>query len=305
LTEPARFDAASASRVTALVVLLLGVCALSFTPIGMRLSTVDPAAAGFWRLTFALPFLALPLAMPATRQGLGRPTPLLLAAGLFFALDLGFWHTSLTMTSVANATTLGNMSQVFVVIGAWILLRERPRRLFVAGVALALFGVWAMATAKGGYQGSNPRLGDLTALAAAFWYGGYILAIRYVRSGVSATGVILWSSLVGAPLLLVAALVMGEQIIPTSAGGWAACVGLGFAHFIGQGAIAWALGRLPAATAAVVILVQPVIVAVLGLIIFGEGLAALQVVGGLMALAGVVLAQLAGARRVSQGEGAR
>lgn len=291
-----RFDAASASRLQALGVLVLGAVWLAFTPIFMRLSGVDPAAAGFWRLTFALPFLALPLAIPASRAGLGRPTLALLGAGVFFALDLGFWHTGVKLTSVANATTLGNLSQVFVVIGAWILFRERPKGLFLAGLALALAGVWTMATAKGGAGGIDPLTGDLMSIAGAFWYGCYFLTVRHARAGVSATGVMLWTSLIGAPLLLIAALAMGEKIIPTTPGGWAACVGMGLVHFLGQGAVAWALGRLPAATAAVVILLQPVIAAVLGLVLFAEGLGAFQIVGGLMALAGVVLAQLAAAR---------
>ena len=34
--------------------------------------------------------------------------------------------------------------------------------------------------------------------------------------------------------------------------------GLGLAHVFGQGSIAWALGRLPASTASVTVLVQPV-----------------------------------------------
>jgi drug/metabolite transporter (DMT)-like permease len=295
-----RFDAASATRLQALGALMLGACALAFTPIFMRLSGVDPAAAGFWRLTFAIPFLALPLALPASRQGLGRPSLLLLGAGVFFALDLGFWHTGVKLTSVANATTLGNLSQVFVVIGAWILFRERPRGLFLAGLALALAGVWTMATAKGGAGGIDPLTGDLMSIAGAFWYGCYFLTVRHARAGVSATGVMLWTSLTGAPLLLLVALAMGEKILPTSAGGWAACAGMGLVHFLGQGAIAWALGRLPAATAAVVILLQPVMAAVLGLVLFHEGLGAIQILGGLMALAGVVIAQLAAGRTASR-----
>lgn len=292
----ARFDAGSATRLQALGVLVLGALALAFTPIFMRMSGVDPSAAGFWRLFFALPFLALPLAWPATRKGIGRLSPVLLGAGVFFALDLGFWHTGVKLTSVANASTLANLSQVFVVIGAWMLFRERPRALFLAGLALALIGVWAMATAKGGAGGVDPLAGDLASIGAAFWYGCYILTVRHARGGASASGVMLWTSLIGAPLLLAAAMLMGEKIIPTSAGGWAACVALGFVHFVGQGAIAWALGRLPAATAAVVILLQPPLSALMALALFHEPLAAMQILGGLLALAGVVLAQLASAR---------
>ena len=64
--------------------------------------------------------------------------------------------------------------------------------------------------------------------------------------------------------------------------------------------IAWALGRLPAATASVVVLVQPVLSAILGWLIFTEPMAPLQILGGAAALAGVVLAQIAAARAPAQ-----
>jgi drug/metabolite transporter (DMT)-like permease len=64
-------------------------------------------------------------------------------------------------------------------------------------------------------------------------------------------------------------------------------------HVTGQGSIAWALGKLPTALTAVVVLVQPVTAALLGWVIFHEAIGPLQAVGGLMALAGVALAQAA------------
>jgi drug/metabolite transporter (DMT)-like permease len=64
-------------------------------------------------------------------------------------------------------------------------------------------------------------------------------------------------------------------------------------HVAGQGSIAWALGRLPAEVASVVVVVQPVVAAVLGWLVFNELFGAWQAVGGAIALAGVVLAQWA------------
>jgi len=61
-------------------------------------------------------------------------------------------------------------------------------------------------------------------------------------------------------------------------------------------AIAWALGKVPAAVASVVVLAQPVLTAVLGWLIFAESMTPLQVLGGALALAGVAVAQLAAAR---------
>jgi drug/metabolite transporter (DMT)-like permease len=110
--------------------------------------------------------------------------------------------------------------------------------------------------------------------------------------------VMLWSCLVGAPPLLLTALAMREQILPATILGWSAVVGLGLAHVFGQGSIAWALGRLPASTASVTVLVQPVVAGLLAYLIFSEVLTPLQAAGGALALLGVVVAQQAPARAV-------
>ena len=126
-----------------------------------------------------------------------------------------------------------------------------------------------------------------------------MLCVRKARFRQGAVQIMLWSSALGAPLLLVAALLLHERLAPITAAGWWACAGLGAVHVTGQGAITWALGRLPAATASVIVLVQPVIAAILGWIIFAEPMTPLQTAGGLLALAGVVLAQIAAAKRAS------
>ncbi len=178
-----------------------------------------------------------------------------------------------------------------------MILRERPRRLFLAGLALALAGGWAIAAARVSGPGLDPPLGDAFGAGTALWYAGYMLVVRRARAVQSASRIMLWSSAVGAPILLLVALGLGERVVPATPGGWLACLGLAAVHVTGQGAIAWALGRLPAAVASVVILVQPVVAAVLGWLIFGEAMTGVQMLGGMVALAGVVLAQLAAARR--------
>jgi drug/metabolite transporter (DMT)-like permease len=145
--------------------------------------------------------------------------------------------------------------------------------------------------------GPAPHIGDILSASTAIWYALYFIAVRAARLARPTLSVMLWSCLVGAPLLLVAAFALREQILPATALGWAAAVGLGFAHVFGQGSIAWALGRLPASTASVTVLVQPVIAAVIAYFLFGETLTPLQAAGAAVALAGIVIAQQAPARR--------
>jgi drug/metabolite transporter (DMT)-like permease len=291
LTEAA-IQPTGAHRWQAVAALVFGACVIGFSGILVRLTETGPVAAGFWRLAVALPALAV-----ITRRSsgtLGRPSRIALVAGVMFALDLGFWHEGIKYTSVASATVLSNLTPVVVTAFAWIFLKQRPRALFLAAVAVALAGVWMMAVGRsGGGHLVNARLGDLFSILTALWYALYFLAISEGRKREGASRLMFWSGMVGAPLLLIVSALLGEQITPLSAAGWAACAGLGLVHVAGQGSIAWGLGRLPTSTASVVVLVQPVVAAWLGWLLFGEALGPVQAAGAAVALAGVVLAQWA------------
>jgi drug/metabolite transporter (DMT)-like permease len=274
----------------ALQALTAGACVIGAAGILVRLADVGPAAAGAWRLLFALPVLAA--LATRTSGGTGGPSRLAALAGVAFALDLGFWHYGLAHTSVAKATVLTNLTPVVVAAVAWLAFGQRPTRVFLAAVALAVSGAWIMAAARGsGTVGPNPLLGDVLSTTTALWYALYFLAMSAARRRDAAMRVMFWSTITGAPLLLSCAWLLDEPLVPASAGGWVVCVALGIVHVAGQGLIAWALGRLPAATASVTVLVQPVVAAVLGWMIFGERLGLWQFVGAAVALSGVLLAQ--------------
>ncbi|WP_292045275.1 DMT family transporter [Brevundimonas sp.] len=115
--------------------------------------------------------------------------------------------------------------------------------------------------------------------------------MKAARATAGAMRVTFWATLLGAPLLLIVSLALGEDIVPASAAGWGACLAMGVMHVFGQGGVAWALGRLPASVTAVTILVQPVVAGLLGWWVFGETLTPIQALGGALVLGAVVLAQ--------------
>lgn len=284
------------ARWAGLAALVGGACIIGLAPILVRFAEAGPSAIGFWRIFFALPILA---AM-SRRTGPGAfapPSRAVLLAGVMFALDLIFWHYGIAYTSVANATVLANLTPLIVTAIAWVVFKQRPKRLFLLAVAVAISGAWIMAAAKGGAPGKAPLLGDLSSASTAVWYALYMLAVGRARQVDGAIRVMFWSSLSALPILLGAAVLLHEPLLPAGPAGWAACVGLGVVHVTGQGSIAWALGRLPTSTASVVVLVQPVVAALLGWLLFAEALGPWQAVGGAVALAGIVLAQWASRTR--------
>jgi len=281
----------SDGRARAVTMLVVGASVIGLAPILVRLSGAGPAATGFWRLLFSLPLLALPSL--TTPNGLSGTSRFGVMAGAAFALDLAFWHYGIANTSVAKATVLTNLTPLVVTAAAWLFFHVRPALLFLVAVVASVTGAAVMALSKDlGVTGPNPLLGDTLSAVTSIWYALYFLAMSEARRRQGATAVMFWSSLTGVPVLLAIAWLLGERVIPATAGGWAACAALGVVHAGGQGSIAWALGRLPAATASVTVLVQPVVTTALGALLFREFLSTWQAAGAALALGGVVLAQV-------------
>ena len=278
----------------ALGALLVGASCIALSPIFVRLSEAGPTATAFWRVALAVPALWI-LVFFRNHPASGNPsrkTFLLFAAGLAFAGDLAFWHTSIKLTSVANSTLLANLASIFVTLAAWTFLRQRPSALFLAGLAAALAGV-AMLVQTSLQFSSTGLLGDALGVVTAMFYAAYILAVKGLRDrGETALRLMAITSTLTAFILFPVALASGEQMLPHSAYGWAILLGLALiSHAAGQGLIAYALAHLPATFSSVGLLLQPVIAAFFAWTLLGEPLVMLQIIGGVVVLAGIYLAR--------------
>ena len=277
----------------ALGALLIGAACIALSPIFVRLSEAGPTATAFWRVALAVPFLwSFYLLKAKSHASYSGKWLLILAAGLAFAGDLAFWHTSIKLTSVANSTLLANLASIFVTLAAWMFLRERPTGVFLAGLAAALAGV-AMLVKTSLEFSPTGFVGDALGLVTAMFYAAYILAVKGLRDrGETALRLMAVTSTLTAVILLPVALASGEQLLPHSAYGWTILLGLALiSHAAGQGLIAYALAHLPATFSSVGLLLQPVIAAVFAWTLLAEPLVPLQIAGGVVVLVGIYLAR--------------
>ena len=280
-------------RASALFALFAGATCIALSPIWVRVSDVGPTASAFWRVALAVPLLWTALAF-APRAATAAPRPqwlLLAAAGLAFVGDLAFWHWSIQFTSVANSTLLANLASIFVTLAAWLLWRRKPSGMFLVGLALALGGVLLLVRSSLRFS-STALLGDGLGVVTAMFYAWYLLSVKSLRDrGAATLHLMAVTTTLTAVLLCPVALASGEAMLPASTTGWLILLGLAWiSHSAGQGLIAYALAHLPAAFSSVGLLFQPVMAAVFAWALLGEPLAALQVAGGAVVLAGIYLA---------------
>jgi drug/metabolite transporter (DMT)-like permease len=80
--------------------------------------------------------------------------------------------------------------------------------------------------------------------------------------------------------------------MPQSATGWLVLAGLALIpHIAGQSLIAYGFAHLPAAFSSVSLLLQPVLAALYAWVLLGEAVGPVQILGGLVVLAGIYLAR--------------
>lgn len=299
----ARARTARRAERIALAALLAGACAIAFAPIFVRLSELGPSATAFWRVAFAAPALLFWLLAENRRLGPAARHPktardywLLVLAGFCFAADLAFWHWSIKLTSVANSTLLANFTPLFVTPLAWLLFDERIRPAFLIGLLMAVGGA-ALLMGQSLTLSLDHILGDALGIVTAAFYGSYLLIVSRLRSVFSTATLMTWSAIITAIFLWPVALASGETLIATTAYGWTVLLGLALlSHSGGQSLIAYAFAHLPASFSSVALLLQPAVAALLAWIVFAEPLGPLQATGGVVVLAGIVLARRASLR---------
>lgn len=280
---------------------LTGAVAIAFTGVLVRLASVEPATAAFWRCAYALPVLGALALFERRRHGpLDRRTCLLAAiAGVLFAADLELWHHSIAAVGAGLSTVVANLQVVVVGIVAWAVLGERPSARVLAAVPAALAGIVLISgVGTSDAYGDNPRLGVFYALLTALSYAGFLLVIREAGRDLRPPAARLFYATLSCALALalIGALLDELSLKPEwPAHGWLLTLALS-GQVLGYLAIAASLPHLPALVTSILLLVQPVLSVVLAALIVDERPSAAQILGVGLVVAGIVVATTGGRR---------
>lgn len=255
------------SRGTLLGVIGAALFAISTSGPLIVASGMDKPAVGFWRVLIAGSIQIL-IATALERGALFaiRPRDLLLAvtAGTILGLHYFTWMLSLDYTSVTSSTVLATTNPLWVALGAWAFLREKTSALTWAAIGIGIVGAVLLALADAAPAGTDPWsrraiFGDFLALLGALTSSATLLMARALRARIPAATYVGLTSLSAAPALLLCGLALGSSFVPDTgrAAGLVLAVAL-LPHLVGNTALNWLLGWLPAPRVALVILGEPV-----------------------------------------------
>ncbi len=289
----------------AYLALSLGLIIIGFSAIFVRTANAPGPVVIFYRMLFGTLIMTIPFARnlrkipPLPKRGI----VLAIVAGAFFGADSAAWSSGVVLSGATIPTLFVNTNPLWVGIGAWLLFKERLSAGFWIGLIIALSGA-ALVLGINISSDMNINQGAYLGLLAAVFYGAYFLVAQRGRVHLDAISFFWIGTLSTAIFLLLTSLILRHPLsgFPTSS----------WINFVFQGLLlqaggwmllSYAQGYLPASLVSPTLLGQPVVTAIVAGPLLGESLRSMDILGGLIVLAGIFIVHRSRNKQISRLEG--
>lgn len=233
-------------------------------------------------------FMMLPVLAPAVWRQARRFTrlDLLFYRGVFGGTAVLLYFLAIEHLPVGIATLLNYSSPVFSIVFAALFLSERIDRRLVLPFVAAIIGM-ALAAGGGAHHGEPLRFGvwEAAGLASSVLSGAALAAIRAARRTESSWAI--YASFTACGLAVTAPFGLAH-FRPPSPRAWLLLAAIGATSVAGQLLMTYAYRWVTNLQAGVFSQLTVVLSIVLGVAFLGDRLTPLQLVGSLLALAGVL-----------------
>jgi drug/metabolite transporter (DMT)-like permease len=242
------------------------------------------AAGAFWVIVAARRARGASSAPPARRVVLAG----LAMGAIGYAAQSGGYFGALTRIDASLTALLLYVYPALVFLGALALGRDHVDRRRVVALLLATGGAALVLAGSG--TGDLDALGVALGLGAAVAYAVYILVADSITRHIDAFHVSALIATGAACTLWAAGLVSGSLDLGFDAGGWGWIAGLAlFSTVLPISAFLAGLPKVGPATGSIVSTVEPMVSVGMAMVWFGERLGVVQIAGGALVLAAVVL----------------
>lgn len=244
-----------------------------------HLSALTFAVYRLW-LGAALLFLALLVGRRRITWGHARAA---VPAGMLFGVQIAFWFGALKHTSLVDATMISALQPALVLLVAGRMFGERAAGRDVALALASLVGVAIVTLGTSGTPAWSLG-GDLLAVAALVGWTAYMLMSKRARDRVPALQYMAVVFLVAAVVIVPIALVGGAPLGGIRSTDWLILVVFVAGASSGHVLLAWAHTSVDVTLSSTLLLAQPVVTSVAALLILGEPIPPLAIVGGAVVL---------------------
>ena len=271
-------------------VLIWGGSYISIKVVVAEVPPITMAAVRFLLASLLL-YLLLRRIEPGARLA-RRDLPRIALAGLMgVTLYFCFENSGVKLTTASNASIIAALVPILSVLLDMIVFRSRPRPLHFIGIGLALAGTWLAVTANGQIDFSSGVLaGNFLMVAAMVAWTFYTLLSKSLQARYSSLAMITWQTMAGTAFLVPAALIDIGQWHSIS---WVSAANILFLAVLCSALCyllyAFALRELDVTITTVYLNLVPVVGVVAGAIILRESILPIQMLGGLVIIAGIAV----------------
>jgi drug/metabolite transporter (DMT)-like permease len=281
------------------IAILIAVVGWSFSNTIVKVSELPALTFAFWRLWLGA-FVLLTATRIARRSLTWEVVRRSVPGGILLGIEIALFFSAIKRTSIVDVTIIAALQPALVLMVAGRLFGERVTRrevlltiVSVAGVAIVAKGsestsVWSLA-------------GDLLAGASLIAWTTYFLVSKHVRPRVNALEYLTVVSIAAAVVVTPVALLSGQSLAVHRPADWMwlgiFVIGASGGHLL----VAWAHAHVEVSVSSMLMLAQPVISAVAALLVLGEPVTPLAMLGGAVVV-GSIAAILGRASRLAASE---
>ncbi|MCP2045483.1 DMT family transporter [Pontibacter sp. HSC-36F09] len=275
--------------------LLIGIICISIFPVLVKLNFTPGLISAFYRMAIAAALL-LPFVLLTGRLHI-PPTPILLLAvlsGIFFASDVAVWNIAIQQSTATQASLLTNLAPVWVGVGSYLFLENKPARNFWIGTVIALLGM-VLLVGHEFFLELRFDLAFMFGVLSGIFYAVYILLSKHVLERMSVLSFMTINLLSSSIFLGIVSYLLNEPFSGFSEMGWLVLLVQGIlCQLVAWLLLSYATQHMRATRVSLSLLSQALLASFLAWLFLDEQITLRMVAGGLILLSGIGVTFYAG-----------
>ncbi|WP_115809709.1 DMT family transporter [Winogradskyella pacifica] len=272
------------------IALAVGIICISIFPILVKLNLTPGLISAFYRMAiasvFIVPYVLITKQFKVTSK---KAVLLSVICGVVFGLDVGVWNIAIQQSTATQATLLTNLSPVWVGVGAFLFLKDKPKQNFWMGTIVAIIGMVLLV----GFElflNFDFNLAFIFGVLSGMLYAIYMLLSKHILEDMEVM-TFMTISLVSSTIALGAlSYAFNEPFTGFSDAGWLVLVVQGIVcQLLAWLLISFATKHMRATRVSVSLLGQAVLASILAWWLLDEQVSLQMVIGGIVLLFGIRL----------------
>ena len=272
------------------IALAIGIICISIFPILVKLNLTPGLVSAFYRMAiasvFIVPYVLITKQFKvSSKKALGFS----MICGVVFGLDVGVWNIAIQQSTATQATLLTNLSPVWVGVGAFLFLKDKPKQNFWLGTVIAIIGM-VLLVGFDLFLNFDFNLAFIFGVLSGMLYAVYMLLSKKVLEETEVMTFMMISLLSSTLALGTLSYVFNEPFTGFSDAGWLVLVVQGVVcQLLAWLLISFATKRMRATRVSVSLLGQAVLASILAWWLLDEQVSLQMVIGGIVLLFGIRL----------------